>query len=136
MAGTIRAQYPPSLRPIRVVCTARVSADLIMRAFGKGADGVLIVGCHINECDFIDGNLHSRALVEYLRDVLESAGIERDRLRMDFASAAEGERFKQIAFTMDATIRKLGPSPIAAIEIKPVATPPPATTAVAKSPKK
>jgi F420-non-reducing hydrogenase iron-sulfur subunit len=112
MAGTIRAQYPPSIRAIRVICTARVSTDLIMRAFGKGADGVLIVGCHINECDFANGNLYARSLVTYLQDVMESFGLEKDRLRMDFASAAEGERFRQIAITMDQTIRKLGPSPI------------------------
>jgi coenzyme F420-reducing hydrogenase delta subunit len=126
MAGTIRAQYPSSLLPVRVLCTARVSTDLILRAFGKGADGVLVVGCHFGECDFVNGNRYAQQLVAYLQDVLEVAGIERERLRIEFASAAEGERFRQIAYSMDQTIRKLGPSPLKTI---PTTTAKPATTA-------
>ena len=116
MAGTIRAQYPASIRPIRVICTARISSDLIMRAFTKGADGVYIVGWHIGECDFVNGNLHARNMVAYLRDIMETVGLEPDRLRMTYCSAAEGARFKNIAIDMDRTIRKLGPNPLRPIQ--------------------
>mgnify|MGYP002354350995 CR=1 FL=1 len=112
MAGTIRAQYPDSFRPIRVMCTARVSSDMIMRAFGKGAAGVMIAGWHINECDFKTGNLYARELVNYLQEVMETIGLERERLNMIFISAAEGERFKQLAIEMEQKIRKLGLSTI------------------------
>jgi len=116
MAGTIRAQYPASIRPIRIMCTARVSSDLIMRAFGRGADGVLIGGCHIDECDFVNGNLYARNLVSYMQEVLESMGLERERLQMIFVSAAEGARFRQLCIQMDETIRKLGPNPLKPIQ--------------------
>jgi F420-non-reducing hydrogenase iron-sulfur subunit len=116
MAGTIRAQYPASIRPVRILCTGRVSSDLIMRAFGKGADGVMVGGWHVNECDFANGNIYARNLVSYLQDVLETMGLERERLQMIFISAAEGERFKNLSVQMDAQIRKLGPNPIRVIQ--------------------
>ena len=110
MAGTIRAQYPSSIRPVRVLCTARVSPDMIMRALNQGADGVIVGGWHAGECDFVKGNLHSQKLVQYIQDVLETLGLERERIRMIFVSAAEGTRFQQLATEMHNTIMKLGPS--------------------------
>lgn len=110
MAGTMRAQYPASIRPVRVICTARVSSDMILRAFNKGADGVLVAGWHLSECDYQTGNEYARKMVLYLQDVLESMGLERERLQMIFVSAAEGAQFQQYATKMHKDIVKLGPS--------------------------
>lgn len=66
----------------------------------------------MGECDYVHGNLYARNLVHYIQDILETMGIERERIQMMFVSAAEGERFRQLAIKMDTTIRKLGPSKI------------------------
>ena len=111
MAGTIRAQYPASIRPVLVLCTARISKDMIMRAFSNGADGVVIGGCHIGECDFENGNVYANKLVAYLKRVMVSIGMNPNRLKMFFTSAAEGERFKNEMTRFDQKIRELGPNP-------------------------
>ena len=110
MAGTIRAQYPPSLRTVLVPCTGRVGADLVMRAFGRGADGVMIVGWYPGECDYESGNYFAYRLVEYLKAVIKTVGINPKRLIMEFCSSAEGAKFQKVATEFDKVIRELGPS--------------------------
>jgi len=110
MAGTIRAQYPTSLRTVLVPCTGRVGADLIMRAFGRGADGVMIVGWYPGECDYESGNYFAYRLVEYMKEVIKTVGINPERLRMEFCSSAEGAKFQKVATEFDKTIQELGPS--------------------------
>ncbi len=112
MAGTIRAQYPPSLRTVLVPCTGRVGSDLVMRSFGRGADGVLIVGWYPNECDFETGNYFAYRLTEYITEVLKAVGLEPERIRMEFCSSAEGSKFRETAIEFDKKIRELGPSPL------------------------
>ena len=112
MAGTIRAQYPPSIRTVLVPCSGRVGADVVMRAFGRGADGIMIVGWYPKECDYETGNYFAYRQVEYLQKVLESVGLEPERLIMDYCTAAEGQKFQQDATAFDKTIRDLGPSPL------------------------
>ena len=112
MAGTIRAQYPTSLRTVLVPCTGRVGADLIMRAFGRGADGILVVGWYPGECDYEDGNYFAYRQVEYLEKIAKTIGIKPERLKMVFCSSAEGAKFQKVATEFDEEIRKLGPSPL------------------------
>lgn len=112
MAGTIRAQYPTSLRTVLVPCTGRVGSDLVMRAFGRGADGVIIVGWYPGECDYESGNYFSYRLVEYLNEVIKTVGINPKRLRMEFCSSAEGAKFQKVATEFDKLIRELGPNPL------------------------
>ena len=112
MAGTIRAQYPTSLRTVLVPCTGRVGADLIMRAFGRGADGVMVVGWYPGECDYEDGNYYAYRQVEYLEKIAKTIGINPKRLKMEFCSSAEGAKFQKVATEFDEEIRKLGPSPL------------------------
>ena len=116
MAGTIRAQYPPSIRPIRLICSARVSLDHIIRSFSKGADGVIVVGCHVGECDYDTGNEYAANLVSYAQEVLESIGLERERLKMEYCSAAEGARFQKFVTQFDQKIHDLGPNPMQFID--------------------
>ena len=110
MAGTIRAQYPTSLRTVLVPCTGRVGADVVMRAFGRGADGVMIVGWYPGECDYENGNYFAYRTVEYLREVIKSIGINPKRLKMAYCSSAEGAKFQMLATEFDKEIRELGTS--------------------------
>lgn len=112
MAGTIRAQYPTSLRTVLVPCTGRVGADVIMRGFGRGADGILVVGWYPGECDYEKGNYFAHRSVDYLREVIKAVGINPKRLKMAFCSSAEGAKYRNIAISFDEEIRKLGPNPI------------------------
>ena len=112
MAGTIRAQYPVSLRTVLVPCTGRVDPDAIMRAFGRGADGVLIIGWYPGECDYETGNYFAYRQKEYMNEILNSVGINANRLKMYFCSSAEGQKFKEIAIEFDKEIRNLGPNPL------------------------
>ena len=112
MAGTIRAQYPLSLRTVLVPCTGRVGADLVMRAFGRGADGVLIAGWYPKECDYETGNYFAYRLVDYLKEIVKTIGINPERIKMTFCSSAEGAKFQKIATEFDKLIRELGPNPL------------------------
>lgn len=112
MAGTIRAQYPLSLRTVLVPCTGRVGADLVMRAFGRGADGVLIAGWYPKECDYETGNYFAYRLVDYLKEIVKTIGINPERIKMTYCSSAEGAKFQKIATEFDKLIREIGPSPL------------------------
>ena len=112
MAGTIRAQYPYSIRIILFPCAGRVGSDVIMRAFGRGADAVLINGWYFGECDFETGNYYAYRQVEYTKEILKTVGMNPDRIKMIHCTAAEGQKFQQEATEYDKHIRKLGPSPL------------------------
>jgi len=94
-AGVSRMQYPTPGRIIRTMCSARVAEKFVMRAFQKGAAAVLVSGCHINDCHYIDANHHTKKRVERWKKLLEKKGINPERLQLEWVSAAEGERFKK-----------------------------------------
>ena len=108
----MRLKYPDNIRIIRVPCTGKVDIIHLLRAFEKGADGVYIVGCMEGNCHFDSGNLRARKRVERAQNILESIGIEGERLQMYNLSASEAPRFVEIALEMTDKIRNLGPSPI------------------------
>ena len=112
MAGTIRAQYPATLRPIRINCTGRVTPSLMMRAIGKGADGVAIAGWYRGECDFETGNLVAERNVEYVKEILKTIGLSSERIQMFHCSAAEGQKFQTEAIRVTEIIEKLGSNPL------------------------
>jgi F420-non-reducing hydrogenase iron-sulfur subunit len=112
MAGTIRAQYPATIRPIRINCTGRVTPSLMMRAMGKGADGVIVAGWYEGECDYETGNLVAAKNVEYTREILKAAGMDPDRIQMFHCSAAEGQRFQQEVTRVSEIIENIGKNPI------------------------
>ncbi len=109
LAGTLRIQYSPHVNIIRVLCSGRVSPELILRTFREGADGVLVLGCHYGDCHFVSGNHRTVKRVAVLRRILEYAGIEPERLRLEWVSASEGERFARIVDEFTETIRGLTP---------------------------
>lgn len=110
LAGTSRMSYPASVRLIRVPCSGRVNPSFVVRAFQRGADGVLISGCHPGDCHYIEGNLFTRRRFSLVKNFLEYLGIEPERFRVEWISAAEGARFAQLIDEMTEDIRKLGPN--------------------------
>jgi F420-non-reducing hydrogenase iron-sulfur subunit len=112
MAGTIRAQYPATIRPIRINCTGRVTPSLMMRAIGKGADGVIVAGWYEGECDYETGNLIALKNVEYTKEILKTAGISPERIQMFHCSAAEGQRFQEEVTRISHVIESLGSNPV------------------------
>ena len=112
MAGTIRAQYPATLRPIRINCTGRVTPSLMARAIGKGADGVAIGGWYPGECDFETGNYIAKRNVEYVKEILKTTGISPSRIQMFHCSAAEGQKFQNEITRISKIIEDLGSNPL------------------------
>ncbi len=108
-AGIARLKSPANIRDIRVPCSGRVSPELVMRTFDQGADGVLILGCHIGECHYDSGNHRAAKRLPILRALMAYAGLEPERLRLDWVSASEGERFARIATEFADNVRALGP---------------------------
>ena len=113
LAGVSRIQYPPNIRIIRVMCSGRVDPVFILEAFKNGADGVLVAGCHLpSDCHYLSGNFKASRRIALLRKVLQSLGLEEERLRLEWVSASEGDRFASIVGDMVEQIKKLGPNPI------------------------
>ena len=114
LAGVSRIQYPPTLRIVRVMCSGRVHPVFILEAFRSGADGVLVAGCHHGDCHYLAGNYKAQNRVLLLKKVLEQLGLEPERLRLEWVSASEGDRFATVIKDMTEEIKKLGPSPLRA----------------------
>jgi len=109
LAGTSRLDYLPNCRVIRVMCSGRVDPTFIVKAFARGADGVLVSGCHPGDCHYLEGNYKTMRRIPLLRMMLEQFGIEKERLRLTFVSASEGELWAQVVDEFTETIRNLGP---------------------------
>jgi coenzyme F420-reducing hydrogenase delta subunit len=110
LAGVSRIQYPPNIRIIRVPCSGRVSANLILYALKSGADGVLVSGCHPGDCHYLSGNLHARRRFAVLKNFLEFVGIEPDRINFSWVSASEGEQFAEVVKEVVERVKAIGPS--------------------------
>jgi len=111
LAGASRVQYPPNIVIIRAMCSGMVHANWVMEALTKGADGVLICGCHPGDCHYLEGNERAKARVDAIKLILEDFGIEPERFRLEWVSASEGGRFAAIVKEMVAQIKELGPNP-------------------------
>jgi coenzyme F420-reducing hydrogenase delta subunit len=112
LAGVSRIQYPPNIRIIRVMCSGRVDPVIVLEMFENGADGVIVTGCHPGDCHYIEGNMHEERKIKMLKMLLKLTGLGTDRLRLEWVSAAEGQRFAQVVTEFTEQIKKLGPSPI------------------------
>jgi len=111
LAGTSRLQYPTNIRIIRVMCSGMVHPNIIINALTKGADGVIMCGCHPGDCHYQEGNLVAEKRAEAIELMLEDFGLEFERFRLEWVSAAEGPKFAQTMTEFTETIRELGPSP-------------------------
>lgn len=111
LAGTSRIQYPPNMRPIRVMCSAAVDPVYIVRALLEGADGVFIGGCHPGDCHYVSGNYKTRRRMVLLKSIMRSLGIDEERVLLRWISAAEGKRFADTVAEFTERLRAKGPSP-------------------------
>ncbi len=109
LAGVSRMRHAPNVRIIRVMCSGRVDPQFILEAFARGADGVLIGGCHIGDCHYVEGNHKLLRRVRMLRRLLGDMGIQDDRFRLEWISASEGEKVKLVIDDMVEKVRALGP---------------------------
>ena len=114
LAGVGRFQYPTNIRVIRVMCSGTVESEMVLEAFIHGADGVFIGGCHIGDCHYATGNYHTEMKLELMKKLLDAAGFDRRRLRLEWVSAAEGQRFSEIMKEFTQQLRELGPSEVRA----------------------
>lgn len=113
LAGTARMQYPASLRMVRVMCSGMVHPALVMEAFNKGADGVMVMGCHLGECHYQNGNLQAQARLAVVEETMDAFGLEPERFELLWCSSAEASRFVGAVREMTARLAGLGPSPLA-----------------------
>jgi F420-non-reducing hydrogenase iron-sulfur subunit len=109
LAGVSRVQYPPNVVPIQVMCSGSVSPLYILSAFNKGADGVLVSGCHPGDCHYIKGNYYARRRIALVKQLLEYIGLEPQRFQMSWVSAAEGVKYTQIIKDFVQELKPLGP---------------------------
>jgi len=113
LAGVSRIQYPTNIRIIRVMCSGRIDPAFIFEAFKDGADGVLVAGCHLpSDCHYISGNFKALRRITLLKETLKELGIEPQRLRLEWVSASEGDKFATIVRDMVEDLKKIGPNPV------------------------
>jgi len=113
LAGVSRLKSAPNLRIVRIMCSGRVDAELILKAFQLGADGVLVAGCHPGDCHYQEGNFKALRRVLLLKRILRDFGIDERRLRLEWISASEGEKFARVSSEFTEEVRKLGPMTLA-----------------------
>ena len=109
LAGTSRIQYPPNARIIRVNCTGRISPEFVLSALDLGADGVLVSGCHPGDCHYTSGNLKLQARWALLEKAIEQAGVDKRRIRLQWASASEAQIFADGVTKIINQVKELGP---------------------------
>jgi len=109
LAGASRMTYDAAIRVIRVPCSGRVDPLLIYKAFERGADGVLVGGCHLGDCHYAEGNYACQGRMTLVKALLSAAGVEEGRFRLEWISASEGQIFQQVVNEMAAKLRELGP---------------------------
>ena len=110
LAGTSRIPYPSNVRIIRVMCTGMIDPIYVLRAFESGFDGVLLAGCHMGDCHYISGNVRAEERTAKLRKLLHTLGLEDERLKLEWISAAEGGGFAETIKEYVAQLKELGPS--------------------------
>ncbi len=112
LAGTSRINYPANVRPIRVMCSGRVDPSFIINSFKEGIDGVLVSGCHPGDCHYISGNLNAEKRVKSTKKLLKLLGLGSERLRLEWISASEGQKFANTIEDFTATIKRIGTNPL------------------------
>ena len=109
LAGTSRMKYPVNFSIIRLMCSGRVDPQFVIEAFSRGADGVIVAGCHPGDCHYVNGNMKTLRRMTMLKRMLTDLGVEPERLRLEWISASEAKKFVEVLKDMLANIRSLGP---------------------------
>ncbi len=111
LAGTSRFEYPTNIRIVRIMCTGRMDPTLVLETLRMGADGVLIAGCHPGDCHYQKGNFMMEKRFDYLKKAVKNVGIEPERVKLEWISAAEGGKWAALVREMTEEIKQLGPNP-------------------------
>lgn len=114
LAGSMRLAYPPNVRVIKIQCTGRVEPILLLRALEEGADAVMVCGCNIGDCHFVEGNVRGKRWVRYAQKLLAEAGLPPQRVEFFHVPASAGPRFAEVVAEMTERARQLGPNPLRA----------------------
>ncbi len=109
LAGTSRLKYPPNVRVVRFPCTGRIDFMMLLKAFENGADGVIVSGCHPNDCHYTSGNFHARRRWMAFRALMDFMGFDMKRIYFSWISAAEGAKWAAFVNEVTQSIRDLGP---------------------------
>ncbi len=109
LTGTSRIKYAANVKIIRFPCTGRIDFMLLMKAFQNGADGIIVSGCHPNDCHYTSGNFHAKRRWMVFHELLDYMGIDTERITFSWVSAAEGAKWAEIVNTTTEKLRKLGP---------------------------
>jgi F420-non-reducing hydrogenase iron-sulfur subunit len=109
LAGTSRIQMAANVRVIRLPCTGRIDTLFILKAFERGADGVIVSGCHPNDCHYTAGNFHARRRFALFREIMDFVGIDPRRVTFSWVSASEGQKWSEVVNETTQRIRELGP---------------------------
>ncbi len=112
LAGVNRIQYPATTRVVRVMCSSRIDPVFVLKAFLQGADGVLVAGCHLGDCHYIEGNYNAEKRMNKTVEALKHLGFETRRFRLEWVSASEGAKFAKVVTEFTDQIKELGPNPI------------------------
>ncbi len=112
MAGSMRLQYPPNVRVVKLLCTGRVDINHLLKAFLAGWDAVMVSGCEIGDCHFLEGNLRAKERVEHAKTLIEEAGLEPERLEMFHIGASDAPKWAEAVEMMTERAKKLGPNPL------------------------
>ena len=112
LAGTSRMKYPPNIKSIRVMCSGRVDPVFVLEALKKGADGVLVAGCHPGDCHYQSGNYKANRRMKLLKKLLDELSINPKRVRFEYISASEGAKFASVATEFVDELKKMGPNPL------------------------
>ncbi len=112
LAGTSRIQYPPNIRVIRVMCSGSVDSVYVNRALIEGADAILIGGCHLGDCHYLNGNYKARRRMVLIKNILTTLGMEPERIWVKWISASEGQKFADTVSEIVEETKKLGPNPL------------------------
>ena len=118
LAGVSRLQSSPNIRIIRTMCSGRVDPAFIFRAFQLGADGVMIAGCHFGDCHYLEGNFKTMRRIEMMKMILGQFGIDERRLRLEWISASEADKYAKVSFEFTEQIRELGPLKLVGVNPK------------------
>ena len=115
LAGVSRLQMPPNVHVIRVMCSASVKPEYLMKAVSQGVDGVLVLGCHIGDCHYMTGNHRTAMRVPLVKKIMGDVGLDERRVRLDWVSAAEGEKFQKVITEFVNEVKELGPNPLRSV---------------------
>jgi F420-non-reducing hydrogenase iron-sulfur subunit len=118
LSGTSRIKYPPNIKSIRVMCSGRVDPVFVLEALKKGADGVLVAGCHPGDCHYQSGNYKANRRIKLLKKLLDEMAVDPKRVRFEYVSASEGQKFAKVVTEFVDELKKMGPNPLNKVEVK------------------